>query len=104
MAADVLMKVDAVDVFQGQEVDAVGLSEFIKPDNIFVAKLGKSDRFLSKSLQRGWVLRQAGQENFEGHVFVRFLIGRLINNSHSTRGDMGLEAILPDVAPHICLR
>jgi hypothetical protein len=96
--ADILVQIDALDVFEGQEENAVGLAELEKIDDVFMTELGESAGLAAKLLQGKGMVSQSGQQDLQGHRLAAFLIEGLIDDAHAAGGNVLQQLVFADLA------
>ena len=88
LAFDIVIEVDAIDVFQGEEIHAVGLPVLVERDDVFVRQPGGMAGFATKTLQGIGLVGHLGIKHFQGDGAAQFLVGRLVDDAHPPRGDV----------------
>ena len=98
---DVFVKVDAIDVFQSEIVQVVGLAVLVERDDVLVAELGGMACFAAETLQGVRLIGQRGIEHFQGDEPAKLLVGGLIDCTHAATGDVRQHFVFAEAVARI---
>ena len=73
----------AIDVFHGDEANAVRLAKVVNADDVLMSDVAREDQFLLEALQDGRIGGQFWPDHFERDQAVEFPVTRLVDGAHA---------------------
>ena len=95
---EVLIQVDTIDVFESQVQHAIGLSELVNADDVFVPELGDVPRLTAEALDQDGFGNQLGRQYLVRHLAAEIGVHRPVDDGHAAAGQMGQDVVLADAA------
>lgn len=95
-AIAVFVQVGAVDELHGEIKGVIGLAEFVKCDDVFVAELGGVLGLTAEALDHGRLGGHLRRQHLEGDFAVILGVVRLVNRAHSAGRDVRQYLVLAD--------
>ena len=83
----------AIDVFHGDEANAVGFAQVVNANYIFMRDIARKNQFLFETLQDGRIGGQFGANYFERDQSVEFAVTRLVDSAHATLSEHAQDLV-----------
>src|SRR5262249_13003727 len=95
-AADVLVQIDALHVFEGEKPRPLVFAKLVDGNDVLVAQLGGIAGLAAETLQSRRIGGHVRRQNFQSNVSVEIQVARLVNRAHASGGDVLHHIIFAD--------